>query len=318
MGGGKESPKEVLDKSQAEYWFTQIPMYWGLPNELFTEEVEDREPMKKSERTYKSLMLSNHHTISDVYNSLLLQKDVWQTDQKNHAVFLSKILPTDFSKISFKDNMILLAKGAIKNGVNIKVKTATDVLCLSAALSDGDSSLKTKVKFKSFNRSERKALLDKLNSSRNLEEDVPRRQGEFKKLFHDLHPGNYRQFGTVSKVYNRLYNDKVKLFSSIVEAGIKKKDPKVLMALKPRPGESLKSVFKTLRVFGKTAESSFIKVLPKLTVRQLVSIQKVLINNNVMKRRVFTPKGNFAKMQLGLPEEINQSHIDNICKLIDK
>ena len=33
----KNFPKEVLDKSQAEYWFGQILMYWGFPNEIFTQ-----------------------------------------------------------------------------------------------------------------------------------------------------------------------------------------------------------------------------------------------------------------------------------------
>ena len=37
----KNFPREVLEKSEAEYWISQILMYWGLPNHLFTELTSD-------------------------------------------------------------------------------------------------------------------------------------------------------------------------------------------------------------------------------------------------------------------------------------
>jgi hypothetical protein len=36
----KNFPKEVLDMSGAQYWFSQICMYMGFPNEYFTQDVK--------------------------------------------------------------------------------------------------------------------------------------------------------------------------------------------------------------------------------------------------------------------------------------
>ena len=38
----KNFPQEVLQMSEAEYWFKQILMYWGFPNQYFTESEKER------------------------------------------------------------------------------------------------------------------------------------------------------------------------------------------------------------------------------------------------------------------------------------
>src|SRR5262249_39318250 len=47
----KNFPAEVLEKSEAEYWIPQILMYWGFPNEFFTEPVKPREKMNEQTKS---------------------------------------------------------------------------------------------------------------------------------------------------------------------------------------------------------------------------------------------------------------------------
>lgn len=53
-------------------------------------------------------------------------------------------------------------------------KTATDVLRLAVALSEGDVSLASSVRFKKFNRAERRFLLGLLEQCGNITEDMLR------------------------------------------------------------------------------------------------------------------------------------------------
>ena len=65
----KNFPKEVLEKSAAEYWLPQILMYWGFPKEFFTQPVEPREKMDKQPKCVV-LKLAKANTTKDIFNSL--------------------------------------------------------------------------------------------------------------------------------------------------------------------------------------------------------------------------------------------------------
>lgn len=315
----KNFPAEVLNKSEAEYWIPQILMYWGLPNELFTESIKPREDMNPKERKSKTLMLVTEDTLQSILNSLLAAKEAWQDWQLDDAIELSKTEFVDFSKISFKENLVKLATFFIKEGVQINVRTATDVLRLAAGLSDGDVSLRTNVKFKSFDRKTRRFLMNILNECKHIEEDVARRQGAWKKFLHSLHPGEFKKsHARVVKVADDLYNDRLHTFNSKIEVGLSKKDPNVLDLLATRPGEFMRRLVHTLDVFGDVAVKAFIGVIPSLNVQQIVTLRRFLDVSGMRTYRVFPPRGNWSKLQVADARPIDTDHVKALSLALGK
>lgn len=79
-----------------------------------------------------------------------------------------------------------------KDAVAQQIHSARDVLRIAAAMSGGDVSLSTVTRFKSFNRSERRFLLEHIESSPSIAEDMAKNREEWKRLGEKLHPGEYQ------------------------------------------------------------------------------------------------------------------------------
>lgn len=296
----KNFPQEVLDMSQTQYWFAQICMYWGVPNEYFTQEVEDREPMLEK-MGLKVLHLCKNGSVQNVLNTLLKSPAKWTNVQYDGVYLLvtQDNLDVDIAKIPFKDNMIKLVSVIFEDGINITLKSATDILRLATGLSGGDVTFVTNTKFKKFSRKERKQLLSMLENSSNLAEDMMRYKGKWKRLMYALHPGDYAdKFPGVCEAYNALYNGKIITFNSEVESGIKNGSEIVLDLLKSRPGEFMRRLNKIVSVFGNKGADAFISVVGKLTVSQLLKIEKYLEGANVRWYTTIAPKGNWTKLQI--------------------
>jgi len=296
----KNFPKEVLDMTEAEYWLKQILMYWGFPNEHFTEEPEERKTAIEK-LPVKVLQLANETSLAGIFESLLRSSVRW-TDRQWEVVqeLLDGFDTVDVSSISFKENMVLLAQQLIENGHDVSVKTATDVLRLAVGMSDGDVSLRTNSKLRRFCRPERRFLLSLLENCKNLEEDVARRRGQFKRLFFELHPGDYKgRFKRVSVAYDKLYRGaKIRTFNSEIERLLADCNPSALDLLKTRPGEFLRRLRVAVSKYGLGAVGAFSEVLPRLTVHQLLKIERHLRTANGRQYRTFPPKGNWTKLQV--------------------
>jgi hypothetical protein len=302
----KNFPKEVLNMTEADYWFRQILMYWGFPNEYFTEEVEEREVVVEK-LPVKVLQPANDGSFLNIFNSLL-QSPVRWIDRQWEVVqeLLDTGLEPDISNISFKENMVLLVVLLMEKGYRVVVKTATDVLRLAVGLSDGDVSLRTKSRLRQFSRPERRFLLSLLECCKNIEEDVARRRGQFKRFFFRLHPGDYKErFRNVTVVYDKLYRGaKIETFNSEIERLLAEDNPEALDLLLTRPGEFLRRLRVAVAKYGDDAVEAFYEVMPRLTVHQLVKIEKHLLTVNDRKYRTFPPRGNWTKLQVieQLPE----------------
>ena len=70
-------------------------------------------------------------------------------------------------------------------------RTATDVLRLITAMSDGDVSLAENTKFRSLKRRERRVLMALLESCGNIEEDMLRYKGRWIRIGERLHPADF-------------------------------------------------------------------------------------------------------------------------------
>jgi hypothetical protein len=316
----KNFPAEVLDKTLADYWVPQILMYWGFPKEMFTEEVEPRPKMDKQPRA-TVLKLAKAGTLKDIYTSLLKSPARWKEEEWQDVVFLSETLPVNLAKLAFKENMVKLASFLMASQRKISLSTATDVLRLAAGLSDGDVALRENHKFKSFNKPTRRFLLGMMEGCANLEEDVARRPELFKRLLHQLHPGdNKKAYPRVWSVNDSLYNDRLETFNGQVEALIQEKDSRVLDLLTGRPGVFRRRLVHMLDTYGNKAVKAFTskEVLDKLTTSQVVSLRTYLETVNTRYHRVFPPKGNWNRVQVADARWVEEKHVKAISKALGK
>jgi hypothetical protein len=311
----KNFPQEVLDKTAAEYWIPQILMYWGFSKEHFTQDVKPRDKMAEQPKCIV-LKLARPNTMDEILTSLCKSPARWKDEELADVLLLSEGRPINLAKMGFKENMVLLATSLMKQGRDVNISTATDVLRLAVGLSDGDVSLRENSKFISFSKPQRRFLLRTLEKCTNIKEDMARRPELWKRLVHQLHPGDWRkQFPRVCEAMSELYKDRLTTFNSDVEQLLLAGDTEVLDLLAGRPGDFRRRLLHTVRVFGDKAVKSFtdFEVLSKLTTHQVVSLRSFLETTNKRKHRVFPPKGNWGKMQIAEAQYIPQRHVKAIC-----
>lgn len=323
----KNFPQEVLDMTQAQYWFNQILMYWGLPNELFTAEPAPRNSLLEKQEL-KVLQPAAATSLATIFASLLKLPSRWTKDQLAWARFIESTESPIWSvtDIAFKENMALFVGSLIESGVKVKVRSATDVIRLAMGLSGGDVSFREPAKFKSFSKPVRRYFLDLLENTSALEEDVARDPERWKHFLKGLHPNDFRVKGRnrksankkalartlprkpgvskplfpgVAQAYNQLYVGKTVSFNGQIERLLGRKDSAVFGLLHGRPGDFVRRFNQTVKIFGaRPAATQLSKVLPKLKTIQLLKLERYLATINGRQFRTIAPKGNWTKLQI--------------------
>ncbi len=320
----KNFPQEVLAMSEVEYWTKQILMYWGFPNEYFTTPAEGREPLKEKIK-FKVLQPAQENSLLEIFNSILYLPNRWVEQQWADINYLLEdflyLINTD--KIPFKENLIQVLIYCLEQEKPIKVKSATDVLRLAVGLSEADISLRNFPYFRTFKRRERRYLLNLLNETTNLEEDIFRRKNMWKRFMYALHPGDYsNRFGKFAKViiaYDNLFNNKSPVtFNSKLEKLLAEKNIQALELLKTRAGEFVRRLHHCLLLFGEETIIAFSEIIPQLKLIQLLKIQSYLETINYRVYRTIAPKGNWTKMQVLETDENRQLDSEIIEKLLTK
>jgi hypothetical protein len=186
--------------------------------------------------------------------------------------------------------------------LNSHIKTATDVLRLAVALSDGDVSLASSVKFTKFTRAWRRTLLAWLERTGNPVEDMLRWKKRWIRLGERLHPGDYAEvFPKTYAAFKALRNDeRVVTFNSQMEALLAARNAEsALRMLESRPGDLARRLDHLLRIatdrdtvlakFRLTAASVSTPVLLQMLAhfRQRDSMPDL---------RIFFPKGEVGKL----------------------
>lgn len=293
----KNFPQEVMDMSQGEYWFNQICMYFGLPNELFTEEEVDRDPLFE-DVSFKVLHLATEDRCIAARNKLGKNPARWTEEQyTDFKAYFSKYPEKNIvSRIVFKENLARFVVD-VWNDYDLSFTSGTDVLRIGTALCGGDVSLVENCKFK-FKRSDRRKLLSFLEQCSNLEEDVARNKNKWKVFLHGLHPNDYSWAKKSQKIQHLLYNNKIQSFASKVERAISLNDSKLWSLLESRPGEFSRMIQRLLSKYGSGAIESFKKVLPSLTTFQLLKLKSILLSANGRENRLAAPRGNWSKVKL--------------------
>lgn len=307
-------PESVMEKDDFELYFNAIVHYWSFGTLLPYEEKKERVPLFNTAKV-KVLEAGSFDDLNDIFNNFCASKTSLSKSDVDDMVFIlnsAKVTLPD--EIPFKKNTACICRLLVDTGVDTDgslckkyVKTATDVLRLVTAMSDGDVSLAENTKFRNLKRSERRIIMNLLAGCGNAAEDMNRYAGRWIRVGEKLHPGEFaknERYTKVVQAFGVIRNDgKIQSFAGKVDAAVASGDVNAVVSLlKKRPGEFARRIDFLLRTFDKDADRKtvimgFASVAKDVSSTVLLQVREHFINklNGNDDMRVFFPKGNLAR-----------------------
>lgn len=302
-------PESVMETDYIDLYINAIVHYWSNGTLYPCEQKNERLPLFE-ETKVRVIDLGTVEDIHEIFNNLCQSKtSISQTD-KEDLEWIFKNMQVKFpNEIPLKENVALVGKLymenyplATSNDIQKYFKTATDVLRLITAMSNGDISLATNTKFRSFKRKERKLLLELLQGCGYIEEDMLRYKNRWIRVGERLHPTEYNanQFGKVITAFDKLRNGvKIETFGGKVTKAIETEDYKTaLVLLKKRPGELARKLDYLLRNASdkNSVVNTFKDVASDVSTPVLLQVKEHFAHRtDKLESRVFFPKGNLAR-----------------------
>lgn len=252
-------PTQVMGMTPAELYFNAILHYWTLDRP--TTPKEDR-PEVEEQPKYRMIRLGNKGDFEALFTLLVQSKSPFSPQDREDVKWfvsqyrdsISRLLP---EKIPCKENLAIVGAELIRSTIGLEsevgkhVQTATDVLRIAVAMSDGDVSLATASKFGKFARRERALLLSWVERAGNRTEDMLRWKPRWVRLGERLHPGEYaKHFPQTAAAFDVLRNNRpFHTFKSQIELGLSEKNTaSVLELLDTRPGELARRLDHLVRI----------------------------------------------------------------------
>ena len=326
-------PDSVMEADYIELFINAIVHYWSGGTLYPNKEKNERLPLF-DETKVKVIDLGCKEDLQNIFNNLCQSKNsISQTDKEDLERIFKNMQVTFPDEILLKENVALVGKLYLENyplatskDVQKYFKTATDVLRLITAMSDGDISLATNTKFRSFRRKERRMLLELLQGCVAIEEDLLRYKNRWIRIGERLHPSEYSeaQFGKVITAFNKLRNGtKIETFAGKVTKAIQTEDYKsALMLLKKRPGELARKLDQLLRNANdkNSVINTFKGVASEVSTPVLLQVKEHFAHRNKkLESRVFFPKGNLARCHCieNTLSDIDEKHCNAIVKICE-
>lgn len=327
-------PEQVMEMSSVELYLNAIVHYWSVGTLYPVTEKQERLPLF-DEGKIKVLNIGTLEEFWVIFYNLYHSKtSLSQMDKEDLDWFLKEgatnpHLRTMDLSIPHKENAAYICSKVLldptkKDIVSKNITTATDVLRLCVAMSDGDVSLASNTKFRSFRRKERRRILGLLKNV-NLE-DMYRYKEQWKRLGEKLHPMEQRmrvQFPSVAEKFKALFEDEhIETFNSMVRKATGAGDwSRALDLLVKRPGELARNLDFLLRNTDKKEEviNYFMVAANSVSTPVLLQIKEHFAHRDDCKYRVFFPKGNLAK-SYNIPNELPEldakwkESIQRICE----
>ena len=307
-------PESVMEKNDFELYFNAIVHYWSFGTLLPYEEKEERAPLFNTAKV-KVLEAGSFGDLNDIFNNLCASKTSLSKSDVDDMVFIlnsAKVTLPD--EIPFKENTACICRLLVDTGVDTDgslcrkyIKTATDVLRLVTAMSDGDVSIAENTKFRNLKRGERRIIMNLLAGCGNAAEDMSRYAGRWIRVGEKLHPGEFaknERYTKAVQAFGVIRNDgKIKSFAGRVDAAVASGDVNTVVSLlKKRPGEFARRIDFLLRTFDKDADRKavimgFASVAKDVSSTVLLQVREHFINklDGSDDMRVFFPKGNLAR-----------------------
>jgi hypothetical protein len=318
-------PRQVMEASEVELFFNAIVHYWSFGQLMPEYEKLERLPLAEKTVKLKVLDLGSYEDFESIFTNLLRSNSSISEGDKEIVkwfvrLYKRKIVDLIPDKIPQKEQLALLTNELRANNVGIDgvkkyVKTATDVLRIATAMSDGDVSLAGKCVYKKFNRADRRFLLELLEDAGNIIEDLLRHDTKWIKLGEILHPGEYKtQFPKVYVAFDNLRNErKIRTFNSKVEKSLKNHNTyDTISLLTERPGDFARRLDHVLRACGTGFVPHFIEVADRVSTPVLLQVFNHFKNRETFEGpRAIFPKGQLAKVQV--LDHVSESLGEEVC-----
>lgn len=240
--------------------------------------------------------------------------------------------------IPFKENLCMLAS----LGLDLPVKTTTDVLRIAFYLSTGKSDLilepakvrvsawsrmmidnphKSKTYFKSFDRPTRRYILSLLNKLNYYQvEEMVLRKGMWLRLGERLHPGEYKiRFANAYAMFDAIRNKEIKSWYGKVDAKFKESFEQGLDFLAKRPGEFARRLDALLRnntAYQSSILNKFQEIGANISSKVLWELYTHFTNRNEFRQRSIWIKGARKPTPLPTLPRMKDSDIDRILDCI--
>lgn len=298
-------PKGVMDAHFSELYINAMVHYWSdgiLYPKNHRKRVNDRLPLF-DETKVKVLQLGSEADVRQIFDNICMSRtSISKTDREDIAYLFeteNMKLPDD---IPHKENAAYIAalylqKKPLANVSELRkyVKTATDVLRLVTAMSDGDVSLAENTRYRSFSRRQRRMIMELLSGCPNIEEDMLRYKERWIRIGERIHPSEF----------DLAYGEYESALAELVK----------------RPGELARRLDQLLReTYKEPVIRSFASVAEKVSTPVLLQVREHFLHRpEHTDVRVFFPKGRLAKChseQNNLPD-IDERYCQEVVRICE-
>ncbi|MEV0383286.1 hypothetical protein [Nonomuraea sp. NPDC050643] len=228
-------------------------------------------------------------------------------------------------RIPVRENRAIVNEARLAAGRPPLVDTVTDVLRLACACSDGDVTLATPTRFRSFGRAERRALLRALDETVTAAPaklgDVPRHREQWKRLGERLHPHEYARFPGAIQVFEVARGTrKAAGFGSRVETALAQgRTGDAVKLLEHTPGALLRRLDHLLRTGGPAVLDAAERAAANASGRVLLSLREHLQNRRAATGdRVFTNRDSRAWAAPDLRSPLDQEVLAQALATLDE
>ena len=255
-------PSQVMEATDAELFFNAMIHYWS-GGKLLPAYKEDPRFLCFDNPKLKVLSVGGKKDLMWIFSNILSgNTNISDRDKEDIITIISETEDWIYNvpnEIPIKENCALFGKAVIENKpifmdiLKPYFNTATDVLRLVVALSNGDLSLAKNTRFRKLKRAERRLIMDMLVNCGNIEEDMFRYQNVWIRLGEVIHPGEFAKknakYKDVFKVFTDLRTgNKPQFFGAKVHAALNAEDmARAAKILKGRPGEFARLLDKLIR-----------------------------------------------------------------------
>lgn len=322
-------PQQVMDASDAELYINALVHYLTFGKVLPDYETNNRQPLICNPKAIKIIDIGCDESAFLIFKNIVSSNTSVSVQDINDCKVIFKRLPEycinylkdDSTIIPNKENLAKITSiawelvGYEKCNMERYFKTATDVLRLYTALSDGDVSLSSPTKFKNLSRKFRRNIMNLLEScGNNIIEDMFRYREEWLRVGERIHPFSYNsnKYKNVITAFDFIRNlKKPSFFANKVNNMINKLKmsnrvvPNIIYdlvsILKTRPGEFARKLDLVLRycynepISTKVVLNVFDSIATEVSLPILFQLRNHFMNRNSIDDRVFFPKGNIAK-----------------------
>lgn len=308
-------PKGVMDAHFSELYINAMVHYWSdgiLYPKNHRKRVNDRLPLF-DETKVKVLQLGSEADVRQIFDNICTSRtSISRTDREDIAYLFETENMKLPDNIPHKENAAYIAalylqKKPLANVSELSkyVKTATDVLRLVTAMSDGDVSLAENTRYRSFSRRQRRMIMELLSGCPNIEEDMLRYKERWIRIGERIHPSEFDcsrytlEYDRAINAFDKLRNNrKIETFAGKVEFDLAYGEYESALAeLVKRPGELARRLDQLLReTYKEPVIRSFASVAEKVSTPVLLQVREHFLHRAEQADvRVFFPKGSLAK-----------------------